>query len=141
MTIAQSVPASFRLELLQGIHNFAADTFKMALYDVATSNLGPATMTYTSSGEIAAAGYTPGGIALVRTVGWPQIFGSISAGCRFDDAVWTGVTFNADGAMIYNSSKANRAVLVLAFATRQSSISGSFSVRFPLSLDPIVNLK
>ena len=139
--ISQAVPTSFKLESLQGIHNFASDVFKIALYDSTVATLGATTAAYLTTGEITGTGYNPGGSIVSVAAGWPQIFNGIYAGCRFNDQVWPSASFSADGALIYNSSKANRAVLVLAFPARQSPFAGNFTIRFPLSLDPIVNFK
>ena len=139
--IAQAVCTSFKLEVLKAIHDFTTDTFKMALYNVSSASLGAATAAYTSTGEITGPGYVAGGLTLARSAGQPAVFATLFAGCRFDDAIWLGATFVADGGLIYNASKANRAVMALAFPTTQSPVAGKFTVRFPASLDPIVNFK
>ena len=67
MTIAQTSTTSFKVELLQAVHNFGPttpDTFKIALY-TATSDIGPATTAYTATNEVVGTGYTAGGNTLV----------------------------------------------------------------------------
>ncbi len=137
--IIQAVALSFKLESLLAIHDFSADTFKIALYNADTASLDQSTTSYSAAGEIAGAGYAGGGLALTQMPGFPTIIGS-SAGVRFQDAVWSGASFSADGALIYNATKGNRAVMVLGFPTRQSAVSGVFRVRFPLVLPPIVQI-
>jgi len=51
MTIAQTATTSFKVELLQAVHNFGPitpNTFKVALY-TAAANLGTSTTVYTTS--------------------------------------------------------------------------------------------
>ena len=73
MAITQAMATSFKVEILDGFHNFgvgvvrgstAADTFKIALYTSAAT-LGSTTTAYTTSNEVATAGgYTAGGNTL-----------------------------------------------------------------------------
>ena len=63
MSIAQTATTSFKVELLQAVHNFGPttpNTFKIALY-TAAANLGTSTTVYTTSNEITGTGYTAGG--------------------------------------------------------------------------------
>ena len=131
MPITQAIANSFKQELGTGTHNFTVstgDVFKIALYTSA-ANIGASTTVYTSTGEVAAgSGYTTGGATLVNVT--PVLSGS-TAVFDFGDAQWTSATFTARGAMIYNSSKANRAVLVLDFGSDQTVTNGTFTVVFP----------
>ena len=60
MAISQAMCTSFKKELLEGKHNFLAnsggDTFKLALYTNAAS-LGAATAGYTTSNEVTSSWY------------------------------------------------------------------------------------
>jgi hypothetical protein len=127
----QAVANSFKVELGTGTHNFTAstgDTFRIALYTSA-ANIGASTTAYTTTGEVANGnGYTTGGATLVNVT--PVLSGS-TAVFDFGDAQWTSATFTARGAMIYNTSKANRAVLILDFGSDQTVTNGTFSVVFP----------
>lgn len=131
MAISQAIANSFKVELGTGTHNFTnttGDVFKIALY-LSSATLGASTTAYTSTGEVANGnGYTTGGATLVNVT--PTLSGS-TAVFDFGDAQWTGATFTARGAMIYNSSKANRAVLILDFGSDQTVTNGQFSVVFP----------
>ena len=49
--ITQTLTTSFKTELLQGIHDFSADTFKIALY-TSDASLGADTTAYTTTGEV-----------------------------------------------------------------------------------------
>lgn len=124
--ITQTATTSFTEELLQGIHDFSSDTFKIALY-TANANIGADTTAYTTTEEISGAGYTAGGVTL------SGVAVSSSSGISFvdfSDAVWNPAAFTARGALIYNSSKSNRSVAVLNFGADKTSTS-SFTVQMP----------
>lgn len=125
--ITQSLPTSFKADILQGIHD-SADTFKMALYTSAAT-LGTSTTQYTTSGEVVGTGYTAGGATLqgfnVTTSGTTAILDFTT------DPSWPNATITARGALIYNSSKSNKAVYVLDFGSDITSTNGTFSVTLP----------
>ena len=129
MAISQAVCNSFRGEVLQGIHSFgaAADVFKIALYTSA-ANIGATTTAYTTAGEVAGPGYVAGGSVLT---GQSLTVSGATAYVDFNDVVWTLSTITARGALIYNSSKANRSVAVIDFGSDRSSSTSSFTVSFP----------
>lgn len=118
---------SFKEELLKGIHDFLTDTFKIALY-TNSATLGPDTTVYTTSNEASGAGYVAGGNTLTSaTVTLSQGVAYVT----FADTTWTAGNFSARGALIYNSSKANRAVAVFVFGEVTTVSSGNFEVQFP----------
>jgi hypothetical protein len=121
--------SSFKKQLLSGQHNFASQTFKIALYDDTAPLDLDLTTAYITAGEISGSGYTAGGQALTGV----QILGPASrtAYVTFNDAVWTGSTLTARGALIYNQSFANNAVAILDFGSDKSSNQGRFAVKFP----------
>jgi len=128
--ITQALASSFKSELLQGIHNFAAsggDTFKIALY-TSSANLDSATTVYTTSGESSGTGYTAGGEDLTN-VG--VSLSGTTAYLDFDDVTWSAATISAAGALIYNSSQGNKAVAILSFGATYSSTNGNFTVTMP----------
>lgn len=128
--ISTALPTSFKKELLKGIHDFSAsggDVFKIALYD-SDAVLGAATTAYSSANEITGTGYTAGGAALTNVE--PSSEGTVGF-CTFADIEWPAATFTANGALIYNSSKSNTAVAVLAFGSDKSVSSGTFKITFP----------
>lgn len=130
MAITQAVATSFKVELLQGIHDFrtTGDTFKMSLYtDAAT--LGASTTTYTASNEVSGTGYTATGNALTNIN--PTSSGT-TAFIDFDDESWTTASFTARGALIYNDTAAgDPACLVLDFGSDKTVSAGTFTVQFP----------
>jgi hypothetical protein len=136
MTIAQTATTSFKVELPQGVHNFgptSPDTFKIALY-TAAANLDAATAVYTTSGEVVGAGYTAGGNTLVISVtpvAANNIAGMPTSYWSFANTTWSGATFTARGALIYNSTKGNRSVVVLDFGSDKTVSNTAFQIVFP----------
>jgi len=131
MAITQAVCNSFKTELLTGTHNFTAstgDTFKLALYTSAAS-LDKNTTAYSATNEVGNSGtYAAGGGSLVSST---PVLSTDTAVCNFATLSFTSATITARGALIYNSSKANRAVVVLNFGSDQTSTAGTFSIVFP----------
>lgn len=125
MAISQYMCTSFKKQLLEAVHDFTTDTFKMALY-TAEATLDADTSEYTSSGEVSGSGYTAGGIALTVNPD-PQTSGT-TAFVSFDNAAFNAA-LTARGALIYNSSKSDAAVLVLDFGSDKTM--ANFTVVFP----------
>jgi hypothetical protein len=131
MAITQALCTSFKVEILQGIHNFTTstgDVFKLALY-TSSANLDATTTAYSATNEVGNSGtYTAGGGALTNVT--PTSSGT-TAFLDFADISFTSATITARGALIYNSSKSNRAVAVLDFGSDKISTTGTFTVQFP----------
>ena len=127
MAITQAIPTSFKAEILQGIHD-SADTYKMALY-TSVATLGTSTTAYSATNEVVGAGYTAGGIALS---GFNATTSGTTAILDFTtDPFWENATITARGALIYNSSKSNKAVYVLDFGSDIISTNGTFAITLP----------
>lgn len=119
MPIVQTQCTSFKVELFQAIHDFVNDIFKVALYS-SSATLNADTTAYSSSGEISGTGYSAGGIAVSGiTISSADNIAYID----FDDPSWTNASFTARGALLYNSSKANRAVGVLDFGADKTAVT------------------
>lgn len=130
MAISQAMPTSFKQELLTATHNFTAstgDVFKIALY-TSSATLGASTTVYSTTNEVTGTGYTAGGNTLTNVT--PTTSGT-TAFTDFADTTWTTATITANGALIYNSSKSNKAVAVLAFGGDKTSTAGDFTIVFP----------
>jgi hypothetical protein len=127
MTIAQTLTTSFKVEILEGIHDLLNDTIKVALY-TASASLDATTTTYTSTYEVSGTGYTSGGLVMT---GVTVTSSGTTAIVDFADAVWSGASFTARGALIYNASKANRAVAVLDFGADKTASNSTFTVQMP----------
>ena len=103
--ITQCMTTSFKVDCLSGVVNFAAGTpytYKIALYSVAGgASLDATTTTYTTTGEITGTGYTATGqILTVSQVPSSSGTPTTTAFINFANAVWSGATFSADGALI-----------------------------------------
>ena len=125
------MPTSFKVQLLNGLQNFSANTFKIALY-TSSATLDANTTAYSTSNEVATGGnYVAGGNTLsVSTT--PTDGGSgTTAFIDFADTTWSAATITARGALIYNNSQANSAVAVLDFGSDKTSTDGDFTVQFP----------
>ena len=138
MAIVQAFCTSFKKQLLEAVHDFrtvGGDTFKIALYTEA-ANLNSTTITYSTVGEISGAGYTAGGLALTN-IGPTEY--NLAGVCSFQTATWTGATFSARGALIYNTTPAhtytNPACLVLDFGSTRFAVNNTFQVQFPQITD------
>lgn len=139
MSITQSLVTSFKVEILDGIHNFgvgvvrgstAADTFKIALY-TASATLDSTTTAYSATNEVVGTGYVAGGNTLVISQ-VPTSTGT-TAFLDFSDSSWTTSTITARGALIYNSTQSNKAVAVLDFGGDKVTTAQTFTVVFPSS--------
>jgi hypothetical protein len=125
------MPTSFKIQLLNGLQNFSANTFKIALYTNAAT-LDANTTAYTTSGEVAATGnYVTGGNTLSVTTTPTNGGSGTTAFIDFADTTWSAATITARGALIYNNSQANSAVAVLDFGSDKTSTDGDFTVQFP----------
>ena len=142
MAITQAMCTSFKVDLLQGVHDFTAstgDAFKLALY-TSSASLDASTTTYSSSNEVPDSGtYAAGGGTLTNIT--PSSSGT-TALTDFDDLSFTSATITARGALIYNSTNSNKAVAVLDFGGDKTSTSGTFTIQFPAatSSDAIIRI-
>lgn len=130
--IQQALCTSFKVQLLQGIHDFrtSGNVFKIALYS-STATLNSSTTAYTASGEVTGTGYVAGGATLTNIN--PSSSGT-TAIATFSAVSWANSTITARGALIYNSNASgytNPSVVVLDFGLDRSSSSSTFSITFP----------
>ena len=147
MAITSAICNSFKVEILQGGHNFndssgapTGNAFKLALFtDSAT--LSKSTTAYTAPADATAdptntyevtttsSGYTGGGNTLTSTT--PVLSGD-TACCKFADTSWgSSASFTARGCLIYNSSASNKAVCAINFGSDKTVTSGTFTIQFP----------
>ena len=127
MPITQAMCSSFKQQILLGEHDLDTDVIKIALYTSAAT-LSAATTAYSTSDEVVGTGYTAGGNTLT---GATVSLTGTTAFVDFSDTTWTTATITARGALIYNSSKSNKAVAVLDFGSDKTSTAGSFTVQMP----------
>jgi hypothetical protein len=133
MAVTQAMCTSFKGEVMQALHNFTAstgNTFKIALY-TSTATYGAATTAYSATNEItntSGTAYTAGGSSLTNIT--PTTSGTTGF-ADFADVSWSSASFTANGAMIYNSTNSNRAVITLAFGGDKVVSAGTFTIVFP----------
>lgn len=133
MSITTAVCNSFKQELLGGVHDLDTDIIKLALikasptgtYNASTTNYSDVT---DNSDEALGAGYTTGGNTLEEAT---IALDSSTATVDYDNTTWSSVTVSADGCIIYNASKSNKAIAVVSFGNTKKSINGDFTVQFP----------
>jgi len=152
MTITSAIANSFKVEILQGGHNFndssgapTGNTFKLALYSSNSASLSKSTTAYTAPADATAdptntyevtqtsSGYA-GGKSLTPSAD-PVLSGD-TACVKFNDISWTSASFTARGCLIYNSTAVtgfttNRAVCAVNFGADKTVTSGTFTVQFP----------
>lgn len=127
MAITAAFCNSYKQEILSGTHS-SSDTYKIALY-TSTATLSKATTAYSATNEVSGTGYTAGGATLS---GFSTSLDTDTAILDFTtDPTWASSTITARGALIYNSSKSNKAVAVLDFGSDITSTAGTFTVTFP----------
>jgi hypothetical protein len=115
MAITQAVANSFKTEVLTGTHNFTATTgnsFKISLY--------------TNSATLSKSTATGNTLTSVTPT-----LSSDTAVCDFADTSWTSATITARGALIYNDTQSDKAVVVLDFGGDKTSTAGTFTIQFP----------
>ena len=128
MAITQAMCTSFKVDLLDGEHDFGADTFKIALY-TSSATLDATTTAYSATNETSGTGYTAGGNTL--TVSTTPTSSGTTAFLSFSNTTWSTASITARGALIYNSTNANKAVAVLDFGSDKTSTAGDFTIQFP----------
>jgi hypothetical protein len=134
----QTATTSFKLQLLEAIHNFgptSPDTYKIALYTSAV-DLGPATTVYSATNEISSSGtgYAAGGKTLTINPSPNTGLNTQAvntAFVSFNDVNWPNATFTTAAALIYNSTEANKSVAVLVFNTLKTVDNDTFQIIFP----------
>lgn len=133
MAITTAMCTSFKSELLGGTHDLDTDVLKLALIKASPAGTyGAATTNYSdvtgNTDEASGTNYTTGGQQLdgatISTDGTTAIV-------DFTDEVFANVTLSADGCIIYNTSKANRAIAVIDFGGTVSATAGDLTIEFP----------
>ena len=120
---------SYKSEILRGVHQ-ENDTYQIALY-TESATLSKSTAQYSGAGEVSEGnGYTPGGRALS---GFQVVMDGDTAILDWTvDPTWAPSSIVARGALIYNSTRENRAVAVLDFGSEITSTNEVFRVTLPM---------
>jgi hypothetical protein len=129
MAITSGMCTSFKAELFGGIHDLDTDVIKMALY-TSSATLGPSTTAYSATNEVVGTGYSAGGATVT---GVTISTSGTSAVVDMNDVTWASATITARGCLIYNSSKANRAIAVIDFGGDKTSTNGPFTAIIPVA--------
>lgn len=125
--ITQTQTTSFKKELYEGIHNLLTDSLKIALYK-ANAELGADITVYTTTNEVSGTNYTAGGNVLTGVT--IQTSGT-TVYVNFSNTAWNSASFTCRGALIYNSSKANRSIAVINFGNDKIINNKTFTIEFP----------
>ena len=130
--IVQGQTTTFKLNILQGLENFAVGTpytYKIALY-TGNAVLNQSTTAYTTTNEVTGSGYTAGGKQLFIIPPVSDV-NSSTAYLSFLPVTWSGVSFTARCALIYNSTT-GASVAVLDFGSdKNTTAANTFTVTFP----------
>lgn len=129
MAITQTLCSSFKREILLGEHDLDTDVLKLALY-TSSATLGAGTTAYTTANEVSSSGtnYTAGGNTLT---GASVTLDGTTAIVTFAATSWAASNITARGALIYNSSKSDKAIAVLDFGGDKTSTNTTFLIDFP----------
>ncbi len=152
MAITSAICNSFKVEILQGGHNFndssgapTGNAFKLALF-TSSATLSKSTTQYTAPTDGTAdptnthevsstsTGYTTGGNALTSSAD-PVLSGD-TACVKFNDTSFSSASFTARGCLIYNTTAVtgfttNRSVCAINFGADKTVTSGTFTIQFP----------
>lgn len=140
MAITTAIANSYKSEILSGVH-LAADVYKIALIkvgatgtygattiNVGTPGTGAPTLANLGTDEVVGTGYTSGGAVLSGF----SVSGTTTARLDFATPSWAAATISATGAIIYNSSRANKVVACFDFAGTITSTAGTFTANMPV---------
>ena len=133
MAITSAIANSFKVEILQGGHNFndssgapTGNAFKISLYSSDSATLSKSTTAYTAPAD-----------GTADPTNTYEVTSSGDTACvKFNDISWTSASFTARGCLIYNSTAVtgfttNRAVCAVNFGADKTVTSGTFTVQFP----------
>lgn len=144
MANTQAICNSFRVELMNGVHQFGSptivsrgsltapttDTFKAALY-LASATVDSTTTAYSATGEVSGTGYTAGGVTVTNATA-PSNTTSTAFWTPSANFAWTTVTLSTsfDCCLLYNSTQSNKAVAAFTFGA-QTVTAGNFTLTMP----------
>ena len=109
MAVTAGLCICAKLDFLTGVHE-KTDKYKIALYSPA-AQLTPFCEEYSKQDEVVGQGYVAGGMELQ---GYSAYCEGIEACIEWTkETLWKNASITARGAVIYNASKGNRAILVM----------------------------
>ncbi len=123
--MASGIYNRFKANLMNKMVDLEADVINVALYNVSHSFTDSDT-DYTVTNEITGTGYVAGGAVLngkavteAATTKWDGT-----------DRDWTGATFSAFHAVIYDTSVTNDLIASIDFGGEQQVTSGTFTIQW-----------
>lgn len=130
MLITATPYNGFLLDLGAGVHNFAADTDKVALLAAAYTPNFSTHVSYAdvSANEVTGTGYTAGGITL-SGVTW-TVTGNVAT-LGANTATWAALSTSARYAVVYRSGGTNRLIGLLDFGEVRSYVAEPLQLAFP----------
>lgn len=144
MAVTTAMCNSFKTELLAMTPHTAADSYFVVLiksghagtYGAGITNVGtPGTGTPTTANLGTDAVAASGGYSSVNGMALSGFAASLDTSTGMltftDPAAWTAATISADGAIIYNSSRTNKALAVYSFGGTVAVTAGSFDLNLP----------
>lgn len=127
MSILAGLCRTAKRDFLLGVHQ-PGDRYKIALYGP-NAHLNPLVETYTTEGEVVGQGYERGGRPLR---GYRCELDGATAVLGWTDTVaWPNATISAAGALVYNASKQNKALVVISFDGLVVSTNGPWEAPMP----------
>lgn len=127
MAITAALCNSYKQEILSGTH-LSSDTYNIAVY-TSSATLSKSTTAYSATNEITGTNYVAGGVALS---GFTTGLSGDTAYIDFTvDPSWSSTTQTGRGALIYNTSRSNKAVAVLDFGADITSTNSTFLITLP----------
>ena len=118
---------SFKSEMARGVHH-ENDRYMLALYGE-KCGLNEFTTAYTPKGEMVGSGYAAGGKTLEN---YSVVEDGSAVILTFDDITWPVATLNGVCCgLVYNATKSNRAMGIVALTQKTSSTNGPFVIYFP----------
>ncbi len=119
------IPDQAKLDLRNDVHQ-EGDDYRIALFLQAhATDKNRSTVRYSRTGESSGASYAQGGKSLSgfsRRVGAED-----TVYIDFDNPSWENVSISADAAVIYNASKSNKVLIILAIGMT-AVVGGTFSI-------------
>ena len=130
--MANTVYTAFKKQLMEKVVDLVNDTFKIGLLSAYTITASDVTWgSLTGATETSGTGYTAGGITLsglaVTTSSTTAVWTSSS------NPTWSGATFSAAYAVIYDTTVSSDVVGVFDFGGTQSVSGGTFEIEWSSS--------
>jgi hypothetical protein len=119
---------SFKTEIFSAVHNLATDVIKIALYTSASTLIPSTTTGYTTSNEVVGTGYTAGGVTATGNI---VQLNTNTAAFTLSNVSWASSTITACYALVYNSSKSNKAMAIIDFGGTFTDTNGTFTIPMP----------